>query len=402
MSSSRLMTRRRLAGLLAWLAAGLSSAAFAQDPIPSEGEGEDPAAPLPKDKRTRDRGVGGTGVIGTIRQFGSIIVNDLRIAYPKDVSVVIDGTKATAAALRIGHVVQVVAQRGGGQLSTAHISISSEVIGPVEVASATMLTVLGQSVLLDDIMAGEDIRPGDRLAVSGLRRVDGTIVASRIERRRGSRVQVAGLVQMGPDGVVRVGQLAVQGVGQVLLGRRAVLVGSLIEGVLYVTGSRADTDLLDDPTVEYVSMEAYAERQGGKVVFGSGVQPTGTDAHGAIPEGREVHVFADMQRGDDGGLGIGGARVAGAPPREGEGPHPRHEGFEHPGHWHEPGGRPPGEMRGPGGPGGPPGGPHGPGGPGGPGGPHGPGGPGGPGGPHGAPGGPAGPGAPAAPPGAAP
>ena len=46
-----------------------------------------------------DRGIGGTGVIGTIRRFGSIVVNDLRIAYPEDVQVHIDGTPATAGAM---------------------------------------------------------------------------------------------------------------------------------------------------------------------------------------------------------------------------------------------------------------------------------------------------------------
>ncbi len=41
-------------------------------------------------------------MIGTIRRFGSIIVNDLRIAYPKDVAVRIDDAPATAADLKIG------------------------------------------------------------------------------------------------------------------------------------------------------------------------------------------------------------------------------------------------------------------------------------------------------------
>ncbi|TXN24582.1 hypothetical protein [Methylobacterium sp. WL9] len=45
-----------------------------------------------------DRGIGGTGVIGTIRRFGSIVVNDLRIGYPHDVAVRIDGAPARAAA----------------------------------------------------------------------------------------------------------------------------------------------------------------------------------------------------------------------------------------------------------------------------------------------------------------
>ncbi|MBE7245533.1 MAG: hypothetical protein INR63_11310, partial [Actinomycetospora chiangmaiensis] len=54
-----------------------------------------------------DRGIGGTGVIGTIRRFGSIVVNDLRIAYPKDAEVRVDGAPAGIADLRIGQVVRV-------------------------------------------------------------------------------------------------------------------------------------------------------------------------------------------------------------------------------------------------------------------------------------------------------
>ena len=45
-----------------------------------------------------DRGIGGTGVIGTIQKFGSIIVNDLRIAYAPDAEVNIDGRAAKLAA----------------------------------------------------------------------------------------------------------------------------------------------------------------------------------------------------------------------------------------------------------------------------------------------------------------
>ena len=63
-----------------------------------------------------DRGIGGTGVIGTIRRFGSIIVNDLRITYPQDVPVRIDGRPAALSDLRIGHVVRVVALETGGIL----------------------------------------------------------------------------------------------------------------------------------------------------------------------------------------------------------------------------------------------------------------------------------------------
>ena len=72
----------------------------------------------------------GTGVIGTIRRFGSIIVNDLRIAYPPEVEVRIDGAVARAADLKIGHVVHVVARPEGGGLATRRIDVTSEVVGP--------------------------------------------------------------------------------------------------------------------------------------------------------------------------------------------------------------------------------------------------------------------------------
>ena len=57
-----------------------------------------------------DNGIGGTGVVGTIRGFGSIIVNGLRIAYPERVRVKIDGAAARVSDLRVGHVARVIAQ----------------------------------------------------------------------------------------------------------------------------------------------------------------------------------------------------------------------------------------------------------------------------------------------------
>ena len=97
-------------------------------------------------ENAEDRGIGGTGVIGTIRKFGSIIVNDLRISYSRDVKVEIDGRTATAADLRVGHVVQVVAVKTPTGWTTRRIVVASEVIGPIEASARGGLTVLGQSV----------------------------------------------------------------------------------------------------------------------------------------------------------------------------------------------------------------------------------------------------------------
>ena len=289
------MSRRRLTRLLAALLAGLPFAAYAEDPVPSEPEGPEPPQPLPIDKRHRDRGIGGTGVIGTIRQFGSIVVNDLRIAYPPNVAVIIDGIAKSSAAMRIGHVVEVVAQGHRDRLSTRRIVITSEVIGPVETVSATMITVLGQTVLVDAPLPQRPLHPGDVVAVSGLRRLDGTIVASLIERRRGARRQIVGLLQAGSDGVPRIERLVVRGAQPSFLGQRVLLTGRLVAGVFEVTGGRLALALLLDSELDYVSMEAYGERRGGGVVFGSGLLIAEGSAAATLPGTREVRLVANNQ-----------------------------------------------------------------------------------------------------------
>jgi len=319
MSRRWLMSRRRLTRLLACLAASLPFAAYAEDPVPSEPESLEPPQPLPIDTRRPDRGIGGTGVIGTIRQFGSIVVNDLRIAYPPDVAVIIDGIAKSSTAMRIGHVVEAVAQGGRDRLSTKRIVITSEVIGPVESVSARMITVLGQTVLVGGPLPQPPLHPGEVVSVSGLRRLDGTIVASLIERRRGPRRQIAGLLQAGSDGVPRIGRLVVRGARRSLLGQRVLLTGRLVADVFEVTGSRLALALLFDSDLDHVSMEAYGERRGGEIVFGSGLLIAEGSATATLSERREVRLVVEIRRDKKGALAISAARITDAGGRDGLG-----------------------------------------------------------------------------------
>ncbi|WP_244498793.1 DUF5666 domain-containing protein, partial [Methylobacterium sp. GXS13] len=150
-----------------------------------------------------DRGIGGTGVIGTIRRFGSIVVNDLRIAYPPEVAVQIDGEPAKATDLKIGQVVQVVARPERGGLGTSRIDVTSEVVGQVESVSPGRMIVLGQRV--DSAGLAGDWQAGSRVAVSGLRRPDGVIVASLIEPRTSGPDRVAGPVRLAAGGGLAIG-----------------------------------------------------------------------------------------------------------------------------------------------------------------------------------------------------
>ena len=196
------------------------------------------------EQENHDRGIGGTGVIGTIRKFGSIVVNGLRITYAKNIPVRIDGREASASQLRIGHVVRVVADQRGGVYSTHAIDVVNEVVGDIDSISGNHLVVLGQTVSTANLSRGHRWTAGDHVAVSGLRRPDGVIVASLIERRSDAPEQVAGPISQASDGSLKIGDLKLMGVDAAMIGQRALLTGKLADGVFAVAESRAELGIL--------------------------------------------------------------------------------------------------------------------------------------------------------------
>ncbi len=329
------LSRRSLLALLAALPACICRPARGIAGPGDQGIGGTGLTASPQgDEDDKDRGIGGTGVIGTIRRFGSIIVNDLRIAYPKDVAVRIDGEEASASALKIGQVVRLVALETGGLFSTRRINVTSEVVGPIEKASAKSLTVLGQTVSLARLQKAQGRwRVGDQVAVSGLRRPGGAIVASLIEKRGSRLEQVAGPIGVAADGTPMVGHLKLSGVDASLIGQRAVLRGALANGVFDVAHSESERALLGSQ-VRKLSIEAYVERSANGLRLGSGLPVSGDDA--SLPIGHAVLAVLETKVGGGGELRVetvrfdrgggsagtgsrGPAGSGGGPPRPGGG-----------------------------------------------------------------------------------
>lgn len=252
-----------------------------------------------------DRGIGGTGVIGTIRRFGSIIVNDLRIAYPPEVEVRIDGAVATAADLKIGHVVHVVARPDGGHLATRRIDVTSEVVGPVDSAAPGRMVVLGQRVLTAGL--GGDWKPGARVAVSGLRRPDGVIVASLVELRGSGPDRVAGPVRRGADGTLSIGGLRLTGAAALPAGTRALVTGMAANGTLSVTHA-AQVGLPFPPGLRQVSIESYIGRAGTGLELGSGYLVAGRPG-AAVPRQGSVRAVLTASVAQDGALTVERLRI---------------------------------------------------------------------------------------------
>ena len=205
MNARVLLSRRELLRLFALLAGGKAFAA--EKPKAGDngigGTGLKPA----------DNGIGGTGFVGTIRKFGSVWVNGERIAYPPDVLIRIDGEPAAQSALRIGQVARLVAERRDGAWTTGGIVIVSDVVGPITRLEGARFEALGQTVELAAPKLARGLKVGDRVAVSGLRRPDQTIVASLVQRRETGPDQIAGVLVEDGQNAFRIGGQRVTGVG---------------------------------------------------------------------------------------------------------------------------------------------------------------------------------------------
>ncbi|RVU21593.1 DUF5666 domain-containing protein [Methylobacterium oryzihabitans] len=321
-------SRRRV---LHWLAAAAGvlaprPARPAGDRVLDQGIGGTGIRPGPGQDPEGDRGIGGTGVVGTIRDFGSIVVNGLRIAYPADAAVTVDGRPASVAALRRGQVVRVVAREGGSGLATGRIAVEREVSGPVEAVARGRLRVLGQRVTTAGLIGPAGTwRVGDRVAVSGLRRPDGSIAASLIEPAGEAGDRVTGPVRRARDGGVEIGALRLRGLDPALVGRRVTVEGESVRGGLAVSGAQeAATGF--GPGVARLSVEGYVTRTGGTLRLGSGLV-----LDGAGTRVRDGFAVIEARVGADGrlrveavraeGRGPGAERPAGPGGQGGPGPH---------------------------------------------------------------------------------
>jgi hypothetical protein len=210
-----------------------------------------------------DRGIGGTGIVGVVTGFASICVDGLEVRLDKTVPVSINGSVATAKQLRVG---QLVVIKAGGPATALDpvaqaqaISIRYEVSGPIEgidLGSGSMI-VAGQRVMAlpTTWMAGH-FSLGDWVSVSGLRRSDGTIVASRLDRARAGALAVRGQISRERD-TTSIGSLVLQGSGiaTVKVGAFVSVVGRYKNGVADVAA--IDDDLLSEDPARYFGVSSH-------------------------------------------------------------------------------------------------------------------------------------------------
>ena len=142
---------------------------------------------------------------GTITGFGSIVVNGIRFDTDS-ASIDVDGNPGTQSDLKVGHVVVVrgTMDDDGTNAVADAVSFGDVVEGPISAidTDAGTITVLGQLIVIDaDTSFDDDISPAsidglnvnDTVEVSGFFLADGSVSATRIERKpAGTEFEITG------------------------------------------------------------------------------------------------------------------------------------------------------------------------------------------------------------------
>lgn len=300
------ISRRRVLSLLAGVAGAATVSAGAEEPKPS------------------DRGIGGTGItsepdagaggrigfIGTIRRFGSIYVNDVRISYPSDVAVWINGEKRSASALAIGQVARTIARREGkDRLVTDRIDVLSEVIGPVSGIDKHAVVVLGQRILLGDTIAPPEWVVGTRLAVFGIRTASGEIVATHVAPAGKWPDQIVGTPRM-QGWTLRIGDLPLYGIAEQYQGWRVI-----VRGAASGRGFKVARVSLDAPfegrDVNRISLETYVEHSGDTFRTGAGFEFRDANLGQGLAQRENLRAVLNVDVGRAGELRLDGMRFEG-------------------------------------------------------------------------------------------
>lgn len=193
---------------------------------------------------TADRGIGGTGIVGVVTGFGSVFVDGIEVAYDNSATVDIDGGVSSVSALRAGQLVVVQADGSVASPYAKTISVRTAVAGRIDALErgSGTLTVAGQTVAVPEGTWGANqFGMGDWVRVSGLRRDDGTIVASRLDTAPAGGLLARGQVGRDDSGV-RVGNLPLSGAvaASVKDGQYVVVTGGYAAGHGQVSAVAAD------------------------------------------------------------------------------------------------------------------------------------------------------------------
>lgn len=209
-----------------------------------------------EEKKPAKGGIGGTGIVGTLTEFGSLILNGMRVETGADTAFTNAFGPMSEADLQIGDSLTIEAEGRNGALYARRVHLTQPLVGTVEAASESGdLTVMGVTVEPDDRMSGA--LPGDRVAVSGLWR-RGSVVASRIDiLSTPGPSAVAG--EVGPGSVVGGASVQVSAATKLEVGTFITVTGDYAGGRLVEASATPGRFLGAAGPLRRLSIEGYLE-----------------------------------------------------------------------------------------------------------------------------------------------
>ena len=135
----------------------------------------------------KEGGIGGTGIIGTITDFGSIIVNGIRINYLDNQNIKTAFGIQKGSDLKIGQVVNLTVKKSGNEIFAENISTQTLLYGKIQyinllekelIINDEKIKILDNKTYNKNYLPG--LKIGDKVSVSGFRGYD-KIYSSLIE-----------------------------------------------------------------------------------------------------------------------------------------------------------------------------------------------------------------------------
>ena len=198
--------------------------------------------------------------------------------------------------------------------ATPEIAVRSEVVGLVESIDKDGFTVLGQYVVPEHDKVSTPRHIGDVVAVSGLRRPDGSVVASLVEPRPGAAPRLRGPLKMNENGDLTIGSLRIAGLEATLAGRRVSLAGERREGVFEPSAVVVEPAVPFATDADRLSLEAYVAASSDGLSLGSGLMFSGAKSASVPPSSEPVRAVVTATVDPTGRWVVQSVRVEHEPP----------------------------------------------------------------------------------------
>ena len=203
-------------------------------------------------------GIGGTGIVGTLTEFGSLKINGLRVELTSRTRILTPAGQVGDGALAPGQGLTVLATRSRDRLVARHVSISYPLVGTVAVTDGG-LRVNGVPVVPQPGALGTAV-PGQRVAVSGIWR-GSRVAASRFDAAGGLPDVIAGIVGRSPTGTDVAGIPIVGESGRIFpeAGSFVTAAGRYLGGVLSAERIQGGRFATGTSGLRQLSVEGYLE-----------------------------------------------------------------------------------------------------------------------------------------------